>query len=147
MQIEPRAARGSGQRQSGDPEQQVHDVVQHRHHEQPEQFGHRVVAGEGHLAVMGRDAGEEAGDADEQEHRTDRSSDQLDRTPLGCAAAVGSAYIAPGAPIVMPFAALVPDLEADCRTVTAATGYTVAARGPTSANRRCRREDLRDNAL
>jgi hypothetical protein len=42
---------------AGDPEQQVHDVVQDRHLEQPEQPGVGLVAGERQIAEVGGDTG------------------------------------------------------------------------------------------
>jgi hypothetical protein len=42
---------------AGDPEQQVHDVVQDQHLEQPEQPGVGLVAGERQIAEVGGDTG------------------------------------------------------------------------------------------
>ena len=54
----------AGQCNPGDTECQVHQVVQHRHVEDSEKCGIGVMAGEGELVVVRRDAGNEAEHAD-----------------------------------------------------------------------------------
>src|SRR5690606_34435029 len=53
--------------QADEAEEQVHEVVEHRDLEDPEQLGAGVVAGEGHVVDVGRDAGDEPQDPDEDE--------------------------------------------------------------------------------
>jgi hypothetical protein len=64
--------------QSGQAEELVDDVVQDADLEEPDQLGLRLVPGEGQLAVVGRDAGDESEDGDEQERRADGERRELD---------------------------------------------------------------------
>jgi hypothetical protein len=82
---------GTRHDQAGDPEQQVHDVVQDRDLEQPEQPGVGMVAGERQIAEVGGDTGNEAQHTDEQEDDADDGGGLLHvcAGATGCGGAVG----------------------------------------------------------
>ena len=71
----------AGKGNPGDPECQMHQIVQHRHVEDSQQCGIGVVAGEGELVVVGRDARNKAEQADGQKHCADCEGSFLDRRP------------------------------------------------------------------
>ena len=67
------------QHEPGGAEEQMDDVVQDAHVEDPEQLGIGVVPGELQVVVVRRDPRDEPEDADEQEHQADEHRDGLDR--------------------------------------------------------------------
>src|SRR5919107_3471854 len=72
---------GPGQDKSGYSEKQVHDIVQDRDLEDSEQASLGFMAGEFHVTVVRRYAGNEAKNADDQEHDAYREGGSLDRGP------------------------------------------------------------------
>ena len=69
----------------GDPESQMHEVVQHRHVEDSQQRRIGVMAGEGELVIVRGDAPNEAQQADGQKHCADCKGSLLNRRPeTGC---------------------------------------------------------------
>jgi hypothetical protein len=69
--------RATAQGDPGDPEEQVHDVVQDRDLEDVEELGAALVTGELHGVVVRGDAGDEAQDAHEQEDGAHGESQRL----------------------------------------------------------------------
>jgi hypothetical protein len=92
-QVRAGARVGAGQRQPGDAEQQVDHVVQDRHLEDPEQHGHRVVAGDAHVAVAGGDAGDEPQHTDQQEDGTDDAGRQAQQVPAASRCTTGGGVV------------------------------------------------------
>jgi len=80
-QVGAGARRRAGHRDAGGTEEQVHDVVQDRNLEDPEQFRVRVVAGEGHRAVIRGESGNESQHTDEQEDDPDSERRCADQRP------------------------------------------------------------------
>jgi len=70
-------------RDACDAEEQVHDVVQDRNVEQPDQLGSRLVTGEGERVVVGGHTRNETENADEEEHRTDCHRAVLNQRAVG----------------------------------------------------------------
>jgi hypothetical protein len=83
-QVVARQRSGTRHQHACDAEEQVDDVVQDRHVEDPEQHCPGVVARAHQLVVVGGHAGNEPGNPDEEEYRTHRERGRLHGgTPAG----------------------------------------------------------------
>jgi hypothetical protein len=80
-QEQARSVRRPGQREAGDAEEQVHEVVQHAHVEEAEELRVGVLAGEVARRVA-RDAGDEPEDADEQERDAEQPGDRHEQVAV-----------------------------------------------------------------